>query len=52
MRIGRGLSFSWRRATGYAALKGRVSRRIGIPLTKSGLQRKIGRALLRLIGIK
>ena len=40
-----GLSFSWRRATGYSAAKGRLSRKIGIPLTRSGRQRKVGRAL-------
>lgn len=40
-----GFSFSWRRATGYSAAKGRLSRKIGIPLTRSGRQRKVGRAL-------
>ena len=40
-----GLSFSWRRATGLSAAKGRLSRKIGIPLTTSGRQRKAGRAL-------
>lgn len=38
-----GLSFSWKRALGISAAKGRISRAIGIPLTKSGRQRKIGR---------
>ena len=28
-----GVSFSWRRATGLSAAKGRLSRKIGIPLT-------------------
>lgn len=40
-----GLSFSWRRATGLSAAKGRLSRSIGIPLTRSGRQRKLGRSL-------
>jgi len=40
-----GVSFSWRRAVGISAFKGRLSRRIGIPLTRSGRQRKAGRAL-------
>jgi hypothetical protein len=48
MRLGPGLSFSWRRASGLSALKGRVSRRIGIPLTASGRERKLGRLLLGL----
>lgn len=39
-----GLSFSWKRATGLSAAKGRLSRKIGIPLSRSGRQRKIGRA--------
>jgi len=40
-----GFSFSWRRALGISAAKGRLSRRIGIPLTRSGRERKAGRAL-------
>jgi hypothetical protein len=40
-----GLSFSWKRATGLSAAKGKLSRRIGIPLTRSGRQRKVGKAL-------
>ena len=48
MRLGPGLSFSWRRALGVAAFKGRVSRRIGIPLTRRGRERKLGRFILRL----
>jgi len=35
--------FSWKRAIGISAAKSRLSRRIGIPLTKSGRQRKLGR---------
>jgi hypothetical protein len=35
--------FSWKRLTGISAAKSRISRSIGIPLTKSGRQRKIGR---------
>jgi hypothetical protein len=35
--------FSWRRALGLSAAKARLSRRIGIPLTKGGRQRKLGR---------
>jgi hypothetical protein len=35
--------FSWKRLTGVSAAKSRISRSIGIPLTKSGRQRKIGR---------
>lgn len=38
------MSFSARRVFGVSAAKGRLSRQIGIPLTRSGRQRKIGRA--------
>lgn len=34
--------FSWKRFTGVTRAKTRLSRSIGIPLTKSGRQRKIG----------
>jgi len=37
--------FSWRRFVGISAAKGRLSRKIGIPLTRSGRQRKFGAAL-------
>jgi hypothetical protein len=40
-----GVSFSWRRATGLSAAKARLSRKIGIPLTRSGRQRKAARAM-------
>jgi hypothetical protein len=39
-----GFSFSWKRAIGISGLKNRISRKIGIPLTRSGRQRKVGRA--------
>lgn len=35
--------FSWKRAVGLSAAKARFSRQIGIPLTRSGRQRKLGR---------
>lgn len=40
--------FSWERAIGLSAAKARLSRRIGIPLTRSGRQRKIGARVFRL----
>jgi hypothetical protein len=40
-----GFSWSWRRALGISAAKGRLSRAIGIPLTRSGRQRKLGKSL-------
>lgn len=43
-----GLSFSWKRAVGISAAKSKISRKIGVPLTKSGRQKKVG----KLLGIK
>lgn len=40
-----GLSFSWKRALGISAAKARISRQIGLPLTRSGRQRKMGKAM-------
>jgi len=40
-----GFSFSWKRALGISAAKGKISRAIGIPLTRGGRQRKVGQAL-------
>lgn len=40
-----GFSWSWRRATGYSAAKGRLSRALGVPLTRAGRQRKLGALL-------
>lgn len=40
-----GFSFSWKRAIGISAAKGRISRKTGIPLSRSGRQRKIGRMM-------
>jgi len=37
--------FSWKRFLGISAAKSRISRTIGIPLTKSGRERKIGRMI-------
>lgn len=37
--------FSWRRLLGISSAKSRISRKIGIPLTKSGRQRKAGAAM-------
>jgi hypothetical protein len=36
--------FSWKRAVGISGAKARLSRSIGVPLTKSGRQRKVGKA--------
>ncbi|MGH8116523.1 MAG: hypothetical protein ACREPJ_04335 [Rhodanobacteraceae bacterium] len=43
------MSFSWKRALGIFGAKASVARRIGVPLTRSGLERKLGRTLLRVL---
>lgn len=37
--------FSWKRAVGISAAKSRISRKTGIPLTRSGRQRKMGKMM-------
>ncbi len=41
--------FSWKRLIGLSAAKARISRKIGIPLTRSGRQRKLGALIEKLI---
>lgn len=41
-----GVSFSWKRALGITQAKQKFARKTGIPTTKSGLERKIGKAVL------
>jgi hypothetical protein len=43
-----GLSFSWKRAVGITSSKQKLAKATGIPTTKSGRQKKVG----RLFGIK
>jgi hypothetical protein len=40
-----GLSWSWKRALGISAARGRFARLVGIPTTRSGLERKLGRTM-------
>ena len=42
-----GTSFSPRRALGVDVLKRNIARATGIPTTKQGLERKIGRTLIK-----
>lgn len=41
--------FSWKRFIGISAFKAKVSRKIGIPLTRSGRQRKLGAVVEKII---
>ena len=42
-----GFSFSLKRAIGITAIKQKVSQKTGIPITKQGLERKIGGSILK-----
>jgi hypothetical protein len=47
-----GLTFSLKRAVGITKIKQKVAKATGIPLTKHGLQRKIGGAVLKALKLK
>jgi hypothetical protein len=44
-----GFSFSLNRLIGITAVKSKFARRTGVPTTKGGLERKLGRTLLNLL---
>ena len=43
MKLGPGLTFSWKRALGVTKLKRSISKATGIPTSKSGRRAKVGR---------
>lgn len=44
-----GVSFSLNRMLGIDKIKRNISRQTGIPMTKSGLERKVGKIILSLL---
>ena len=42
-----GLSFSLKRALGVTAVKQKIAKKTGIPLTKQGVERKVGGAIIK-----
>jgi hypothetical protein len=42
-----GFSFSWRRLLGISGLKNSVARKTGVPTTRGGIERKIGRTIIK-----
>ena len=42
-----GLSFSWKRALGVTQAKQQFARKTGIPTSKAGLERKIGKMVVK-----
>lgn len=43
-----GISFSWKRALGITKVKQKISRTVGIPITKNGFERKLGNTLIKI----
>lgn len=44
-----GVSFSWKRALGITQLKQKIARETGIPTSRQGLERKIGKCVIDLL---
>jgi hypothetical protein len=44
-----GFSFSWKRLLGISGFRNSVARKTGIPTTKGGMERKLGRSFIRMI---
>lgn len=44
-----GVSFSWKRVLGITQAKQKFARQTGIPTSKAGLERKLGKALLKVL---
>ena len=42
-----GVTFSWKRALGISQAKQKIAKETGIPLTKNGLERKIGSTIIK-----
>ena len=42
-----GLSFSWKRALGISQAKQKIARKTGLPMSKQGLERKIGSIIIK-----
>jgi len=45
MKLGPGISFSWKRALGVTKAKRRVARKTGIPMSRPGRRTKLGKLL-------
>ncbi len=45
----KGVTFSWKRLLGLDQIKRNIAKQTGIPMTKAGVERKIGSAIIALI---
>ena len=46
----RGFSWSWKRASGISGIRCMIAKKTGIPTTRNGLERKLGRMIMEKIG--
>ena len=44
-----GFSFSWKRLLGISGFRNSIAKKTGIPTTKQGVERKLGRSLIKMI---
>ena len=44
-----GVSFSWKRALGISQLKQKIAKETGIPTSRQGIERKIGKTIIYVI---
>lgn len=44
-----GVSFSWKRLLGISGFKSKIAHKTGVPTTRSGMERKIGRTIINMI---
>lgn len=44
-----GVIFSWKRALGITKMKQKIAKATGVPLTKQGMERKIGGTIIKSI---
>jgi hypothetical protein len=49
MKLTKGLTFSLKRAIGITGIKQSIAQKTGIPTTRGGIERKIGRKILNKI---
>lgn len=43
------LSFSWKRALGITKVKRQISSTTGVPMSKAGIERKIGNTIIKFL---
>ena len=47
-----GVTFSWKRVLGITKIKQKISRATGIPMSKIGVERKIGSLIMKMFSGK